>query len=109
MALEQQYSIVHVANRLEDTFEEEEEDLECYRDELDAFRVWLRKESFDRREINRRLRQYANQGSLVKTLHIAHPSGVTGGPAGLRPFTSPDISATVVVLVDHRSRLWRTA
>ena len=59
MELEQQYSIVHIADRLEEIFEEEEEDLECCRDELDAFRVWLRKERFDRRAINRRLKQYA--------------------------------------------------
>jgi hypothetical protein len=59
MELEQQYSIVHIVERLEEIVEDEEDDLECSRDELDTFRVWLRKERFDRREVNRRLKQYA--------------------------------------------------
>lgn len=57
MELEQQYSIVHIVERLEEIVEDEEDDLECSRDELDTFRVWLRKERFDRREVNRRLKQ----------------------------------------------------
>lgn len=41
MELEQQYFIVHIVERLDEIVEDEEETLECSRDELDAFRVWL--------------------------------------------------------------------
>lgn len=59
MLLEQQYSVFHIADRLEEIFEEEADNLEYYREELDECCRWLQKKHFDRREINRRLKQYA--------------------------------------------------
>ena len=35
------------------------DDIERYRFELNEFNTWSKKEKFDRREINRRLKQYA--------------------------------------------------
>lgn len=51
MELEQQYSIVHIVERLEEIVEDEEQEIECYRDALETVRVWLRKERVDRREV----------------------------------------------------------
>ena len=60
MELEQQYSVFHIADRLEAIFEEKANDLENYREELDGCCRWWQKAHFDRRDINRRLRQRAH-------------------------------------------------
>ena len=59
MELEQHYSVFHIVERLEEIFEEEADDSEYYREELDTCCRWLQKEHFDRRAVNRRLKQYA--------------------------------------------------
>ncbi len=59
MAMEQHNSIIRIADRLEEIFEDEEDDLGFYREEFDEFCRWLKKEHFDRPEVNRRLKQYA--------------------------------------------------
>jgi hypothetical protein len=59
MELEQHYSVFHIAERLEEIFEEEADDSEYYREELGTCCRWLQKEHFDRRADNCRLRQYA--------------------------------------------------
>ena len=45
--------------RLEEMVDDGVDDIERYRFELDEFNTWSKKEPFDRREINRRLKQYA--------------------------------------------------
>ena len=59
MELEQHYSIFHVAHRMEEIFEDEGDDVEFYREELEKMCQWLKKEHFERRQVNRRLKQYA--------------------------------------------------
>ena len=57
MALRQQYSLVHIAQRLVEIVESGESDE--YVEELHDLRYWLMVERFDRTTVNRRLRQYA--------------------------------------------------
>lgn len=59
MEHEQRYSLFHIAARLDDIVEDEEDDIEFYRDELEMYCQWLKKEHFKRRAVNRRLKQYA--------------------------------------------------
>lgn len=59
MAWEQAYDPHYVLLRLEEMADDGVDDIERYRFELDEGNTWLRKEQFDRREINRRLKQYA--------------------------------------------------
>jgi hypothetical protein len=59
MELEHHYSIFNIVDRLEEIIEDEDDDIECYREELDECCQWLKKEHFDRRQVNRRLKQYA--------------------------------------------------
>jgi len=55
MALRQQYSLVYIAQRLVEISESGEHDE--YMEELHDLRYWLAVERFDRRAVNRRLRQ----------------------------------------------------
>ncbi|OLE42130.1 MAG: hypothetical protein AUI36_24350 [Cyanobacteria bacterium 13_1_40CM_2_61_4] len=57
MALRQQYSVFHIAQRLEDIIDSG--DHSEYVEELDDLRYWLTVEHFDRTTVNRRLTQYA--------------------------------------------------
>lgn len=57
MALRQQYSLVHVVQRLVEISESGEYDESV--EELYDLRYWLTVERFDRTTVNRRLRQYA--------------------------------------------------
>lgn len=53
----QQYSLVHIAKRLVEIIESGEHDGSV--EELHGLRYWLALERFDRKAVNRRLRQYA--------------------------------------------------
>ena len=57
MALEAHYSLPHIASRLWEIIEEGQRD-ECW-EELHQFMYWLSVNEFDRRAVNRRLKQYA--------------------------------------------------
>ena len=62
MEQEQHYSPVHIAIRIDEILEDEDDDLDWYCEELEEMRCWLRTEDFDRRAVNRRLRSYADGG-----------------------------------------------
>jgi Plasmid pRiA4b ORF-3-like protein len=57
MALRQQYSVFHIAQRLEEIIEND--DRSEYVEELHDLRYWLTVDRFDRTTVNRRLSQYA--------------------------------------------------
>jgi hypothetical protein len=57
MALRQQYSVFHIAQRLEDIIESG--DRSEYVEELHDLRYWLTVDRVDRTTVNCRLRQYA--------------------------------------------------
>jgi hypothetical protein len=57
MALRQQRSMLHIAQRLEEIIESG--DRSEYVEELHDLRYWLTVERFDRTTVNRRLRPYA--------------------------------------------------
>lgn len=58
MALEQHYSLPYIADRLLTILEEGRRDED--REEVGEFLYWLSVNQFDRREVNRRLKLYAN-------------------------------------------------
>ena len=57
MALEQHYSLPYIAGRLLTILEEGRREVD--REEVGEFLYWLSVNQFDRRTVNRRLRQYA--------------------------------------------------
>jgi hypothetical protein len=57
LALKQRYSVWYIAEQLAEMLEEG--DLEDRYEELFTFRYWWDVERFDRRAVNRRLKQYA--------------------------------------------------
>lgn len=63
LALKQKYNAWYIAQRILEIFEAES--VGEYREELKIFQYWLKADKFDRRSVNRRLKQYGddNEGS----------------------------------------------
>jgi hypothetical protein len=61
LALRQHYSLPTIAERLLEILEDDADERVDAREEVQQFRYWLLVDHFDRRAVNRRLRQYALQ------------------------------------------------